>query len=183
MTSTADFTPDPGLELTRSILMDAFDRVRAGIPDLVAGLSVEDLLWRPDPAANSIAWLLWHLSRVQDDHLAALIAEEQVWTSQGWAHRFGLPYDVADIGYGQTAGQVGAFSLADPDLLVGYHEAVHNLTAGVIRSMSVEDFDRIVDRRWDPPVTGAVRIVSVVGDVTQHFGQAAYVRGLRERSR
>lgn len=182
MTSSADFVPDADLELTRGILMDAFARVRVALPELIDGLGTEDLLWRPDPGSNSMAWLLWHLSRVQDDHISDLVAEEQVWTEQGFAERFGLPYDVAAIGYGQSADEVGAFVLTEPDLLAEYHEAVYNRTAGVVRSLTVEDFSKVVDERWDPPVTAAVRVVSVLGDVTQHFGQAAYVRGLRERS-
>ncbi len=183
MTSSADFVPAPDLELTRGILMDAFARVRVAIPDLIDGLGAEDLLWRPDPGSNSMAWLLWHLSRVQDDHLSDLIAEEQVWMEQGFADRFALPYDVATIGYGQSAEEVGAFVLTEPYLLAEYHEAVYNRTAGVVRSFTVEDFDKVIDERWDPPVTTAARVVSVLGDITQHLGQAAYVRGLRERSR
>jgi hypothetical protein len=43
------------------------------------------------------------------------------------------------------------------------------------------ELDRVVDTRWDPPVTAAVRLVSVIGDTMQHLGQAAYVRGLAMR--
>jgi hypothetical protein len=42
------------------------------------------------------------------------------------------------------------------------------------------DLDRVVDKRWDPPVTLGVRLVSVVDDDAQHVGQAAYVRGLQK---
>ena len=41
-----------------------------------------------------------------------------------------------------------------------------------------DDLDRVVDTRWDPPVTLGVRLVSVVSDTLQHVGQAAYVRGI-----
>ena len=43
------------------------------------------------------------------------------------------------------------------------------------------DLGRIVDERWDPPVTLGVRLISVISDGLQHAGQAAYVRGLAER--
>jgi hypothetical protein len=36
----------------------------------------------------------------------------------------------------------------------------------------------VVDLNWDPPVTLAVRLVSVINDDLQHGGQAAYVRGM-----
>ena len=44
------------------ILRDAFGRVAEDLPALLAGLDAETLLWRPDPEANSIGWLAWHLT-------------------------------------------------------------------------------------------------------------------------
>lgn len=172
---------DGGAELARDLLTDAFGRVHEAVPEVVRGLSTDQLLWRPDPGANPIAWLVWHLSRVQDDHLAGIDGGEQVWTAEGWGERFGLPYRARSIGYGQSADEVGAFVLRDPQVLTGYHEAVHARTLEVVSALGPSDFGRIVDRRWVPPVTAAVRLVSVVNDITQHLGQAAYVRGLVER--
>ncbi|MDX6325173.1 MAG: hypothetical protein QOK15_1527 [Nocardioidaceae bacterium] len=167
------------------LLRDLFARTHALVPSLVAELSPAELLWRPDASANSIAWLVWHLSRVQDDHLAEVAGDdvEQVWTSQGWVDRFALPYDAEAIGYGQTSEEVGAFVLDSPGLLTGYHAAVHVLTESVLDDLDERALDRVVDRRWDPPVTLAVRLVSVAGDTAQHVGQAAYIRGLVQRRR
>lgn len=165
------------------LLRDAFARVHDELPPVVSDLTPEELLWRPDPAANHVAWLVWHLARVQDDHLADLSGTEQAWTGDGWADRFGLPYPTDALGYGQSAEEVGAFRLEDPSLLTGYHSAVHELTLTVLGGMDEESLARVVDDRWDPPVTAAVRLVSVVNDVTQHLGQAAYLSGLLDRRR
>lgn len=164
------------------LLLDAFERVAELVPATVADLSVDDLLWRPDPHANSIGWLVWHLARVEDDHVAGLAGSSQLWT-QSWRDRFDLPYPATAIGYGQSADEVGAFTVASPDLLTGYYGAVHERTVAVVSALSDDDFVRVVDENYDPPVTAAVRLVSVVNDITQHVGQAAYVRGLRERQR
>jgi hypothetical protein len=145
---------------------------------VVEGLDEDALHWRADPDANPIAWLVWHLTRVQDDHLAGVADRDQVWTSEGFAGRLALPYDDGDIGYGQSSDQVGAFRASASDLL-DYHAATHRMTEEVLAAGV--DLDRVVDERWDPPVTAAVRLVSVVNDITQHLGQAAYVRGLLER--
>lgn len=163
------------------LLRDAFGRVHDEVPTIVSGLSVDELLWRPDAEANPMAWLVWHLARVQDDHLAGVAEVEQVWTRDGWADRFALPYDTADLGYGQSAEEVAAFRLEDPSLLTGYHEAVHELTLSVLDDLDEASLGRVVDPHWDPPVTVAVRLVSVVNDTTQHLGQVAYVRGLLAR--
>lgn len=168
-------------DVTTEILTDAFTRIHEGLPAQLEGLTAEQILWRPAPAANPIGWLAWHLARVQDDHLADLGNVEQAWTS-GWSKRFALPYDEQAIGYGQSSEEVGAFSVTDVELLAGYYEDVHELTLRVLQTLQTPaDYERIVDDRWDPPVTAAVRITSVIGDITQHFGQLSYVRGLLDQ--
>ena len=159
----------------QQILVDAFGRVRELVIDLTDGLTDEIASYRPDPGANSIAWLVWHLSRIQDDHVAALAQVEQAWTT--WRERFDLPFRPWATGYGQDPQQVAAVRVSG-DLLAEYHHAVHELTMSYLDGLTTEELDRIVDTRWDPPVTTAVRLVSVIGDTLQHLGQAAYVRGL-----
>jgi len=63
------------------------------------------------------------------------------------------------------------------DVLVEYLSVVDMRTREMLRGLSPGDLDRIVDRRWDPPVTLGVRLVSIADDCLQHVGQAAYVRG------
>lgn len=168
-------------DVTTNILIDAFTRVRDELPQQLSGLGGEQLLWRPAPDANPIGWLAWHLARVQDDHLAGVGDVEQVWAG-GWCKRFALPYDDTTIGYGQTSEEVGRFHVTDVDLLTGYYSDVHDMTVNVLRTLRTgADYERIVDERWDPPVTAAVRITSVIGDITQHLGQLAYVRGLLDQ--
>ena len=131
----------------------------------------------PTATGNSIAWLLWHTARVQDDHVSGLAGHRQAW-HDGWVEAFGLPFDVDDIGYGHTSEQVDAVRIEDLGPLVEYHEAVHQFTLDYLGRVDADELDRVVDRRWDPPVTAGVRLVSVVGDCLQHLGQAAYVKGL-----
>ena len=160
------------------LLVDAFDRIRDGAGAAVHGLTPEQLAERPGPGANSIGWLVWHLARVQDDHVAALADREQVWTSEGWSERFGLPLEPEDTGYGHTSDQVAQVRGLAADDLVAYLGAVHAATAEFVRPLTPDDLSRVVDERWDPPVTLGVRLVSIVNDDQQHVGQAAFVRGL-----
>jgi hypothetical protein len=162
------------------LMTDALGRVRDLVGSTVAGLGDDDLGWRPDPAANSIAWLVWHLTRIEDDHVAGVAGSPQVWTDDGWADRFGLPFPVGDHGYGHSPEQVGQVR-ASADLLAGYHGAVFERTAAYLSGLTPDDLDLVIDERWDPPVTLGVRLVSVVNEVNQHVGQAAYLRGLLSR--
>jgi hypothetical protein len=163
------------------LLADAFGRIPEIVHRVVTGLTPEQLAYRVDPEANSIAWLVWHLTRIQDDHVADVAQVEQVWTAQGWADRFGLPFDPRDTGYGHRPSDVAAVQVASGDLLVGYHDAVHQQTVGYVEQLTDQDLDRVVDRSWTPPVTLGVRLVSVIADDLQHAGQAALIRGVIQR--
>lgn len=162
-----------------SLLVDGFGRVREVVHEVLEGLDDADLEYRLDSQANSICWLIWHLTRVQDDHLAAVSGPEQVWFS-GWEEQFGLPLDPGDIGYGHDPDQV-AVVRAPGDLLAGYQDATYDQTIAFVSDLTDADLAKVVDRRWDPPVTMAARLVSVLSDDLQHAGQAAYIKGLLER--
>ena len=162
------------------LLVDAFGRVREVVHQAVDRLTPEQLAYRVDPRANSIAWLVWHLTRIQDDHVADAAQAEQVWTSAGWVERFGLPLDPRATGYGHRPDEVAAVQ-ASGELLLGYHDAVHEQTTRYVAGLGPADLDRIVDRSWDPPVSLGVRLVSVIADDLQHAGQAAFVRGVLQR--
>lgn len=162
------------------LLVDAVTRIRDLVHKTVQDLPAEHLTARLDPQANTIAWLIWHLTRVQDDHIAEVADSDQVWLADGWCGRFALPFDDHAIGYGQSPAEVAQLT-ASTDLLTGYHDAVHARTVDFVRGLNGADLDRIVDPRWDPPVTLGVRLVSVISDDLQHVGQAAYVRGVLSR--
>ena len=166
-------------DIARDLMLDGFGRIRDGLPEVVDGLSVDELLWRPDADANHIAWLVWHLARQQDDQVAQLTdASESVWTGDGWVERFGLPYRADTHGWSMSSADVGRFTVADPALFAAYHAAVHERTVALVEELDDTAYARVVDDRWDPPVTLGVRLVSVVNDDQQHVGQAAFVRGL-----
>ena len=164
-----------GME-SRELLTDSFDRIDQLVRDIADGLGAEELQHRPSGSGNPIGWLLWHLSRVQDDHIAGLAGTDQVWPR--WQERFRLPFDESTVGYGHSSAEVDQVRIADPDLLVDYHAEVHEATGRYLARVDAAELDRVVDRRWDPPVTAGVRLVSIEGDCLQHLGQAAYVKGL-----
>jgi hypothetical protein len=166
--------------LSTDLMVDAFERIRDAVHPAVNGLSPEELAFRLDGESNSIAWLVWHLTRIQDDHVAGLDGISQVWNANGWAERFALPLDPSDTGYGHGPEDVAAVT-AEAQLLLGYFEDVHAKTLRYMDSLAEADLERVVDRDWDPPVTVGIRLVSVIADDLQHAGQAAYVRGILQR--
>lgn len=166
------------MTMSTKLLTDAYERISQEVHATVEGLTEGQLSTRVAPDANTIGWLIWHLTRVQDSHIADVADKEQVWTSGGWYDRFGLPFNAKATGYGFSGDDVGAVKGIDESQLTGYFDAVHAQTLAYVADLADADLTRIVDTRWDPPVTLAARLVSVISDDLQHVGQAAYVKGL-----
>jgi len=160
------------------LLLELYGRIPPLAVAAVTGAEPAQLLERITPDANPIAWLVWHAARVQDHHISEILDADQVWLDGTWAARFGLEPEPQNMGYGHSAEDVAAVRPDQPELLLEYLSAVDTRTRAFLTTLTPPDLDRIVDRRWDPPVTLGVRLVSIADDGLQHLGQAAYVRGI-----
>ena len=163
------------------LLIDIFERISEHVHEAVDGLDSDALTTPPEPGANPIGWLVWHLTRVEDHHVSELVDEEQIWISGKWAPRFGVSPDPDNTGYGHSWKDVMSIKPESADALTGYYEAVAARARKMLEATTAKDLDRIVDKRWDPPVTLGVRLVSIADDAIQHAGQATYVRGVLDR--
>jgi uncharacterized damage-inducible protein DinB len=160
------------------LLQELYGRIPPLARRAVEGVDAALLTRPPSAGANTIGWLVWHLARVQDQHIAELLATDQVWQSGDWAARCGLTPDPSDTGYGHTPAQVAAVRPESAEVLLGYLDAVHTRTDAFLANLSPADLEQVVDESYDPPVTLGVRLISVANDCLQHAGQAAYARGL-----
>ncbi|MGH9066185.1 MAG: mycothiol transferase [Acidimicrobiales bacterium] len=162
-----------------ALLLELYGRIPPLAAEAVEGLDGDRLVEQVRPGANTVGWLVWHLARVQDHHVAEILEADQVWVGEGgWPGRFGLTADPSNTGYGHNPEEVAAVRPEEPEALTGYLGAVWDRTRPMLEGLAPADLDRVVDRRWDPPVTLGVRLVSVADDSLQHVGQAAYLRGL-----
>ncbi|MBV9169732.1 MAG: DUF664 domain-containing protein [Chloroflexi bacterium] len=164
----------------KDLILDGLGRIEEHMHQYLSGLTPEQLVFRPDPEANSIGWLAWHLTRVQDDHISDLAGRPQAWLDRGWHARFNRPATGDDTGFGHTSAQVAALQPPSAQVLIDYHAAVHQPSVEYVRSLTCDQLDRELDEPWDPPVTVGVRLISVLDDCMQHAGQMAYIRGLIE---
>ncbi len=167
------------------LLRDGFTRVDEGTGALLEAAEPQMLRYRASSNSNPVAWLIWHLSRVQDDHFAFLArgldpeaGTEQCWIANDWVSRFNLPYRRLDTGFGHSSEQVADFGMYDGQHLLGYHRDVHERSMEILGTLREADLGVVIDRRWDPPVTAAARLVSILGETTAHLAQAEFVRGI-----
>ncbi|MGE3540345.1 MAG: DinB family protein [Candidatus Tectimicrobiota bacterium] len=163
----------------QQLICDALERIRSILQRTLPGLTLDELHRQPSPETNSIAWLTWHLTRVQDNGLSGLFNQPQAWVSEGWHARFGMDPDPDNEGQGNTPAQVAAFRVESGQLLLDYHARVCTRSKGFMAGLRPADFDReLPEPQYQPLPTVGVRCVSILSDNLQHAGQVAYLRGL-----
>ncbi len=163
----------------QELLKDGYGRMLLVLEKALDGLSEDDLNQQPHPDSNSIGWLAWHLTRVQDHHIADLMGEEQLWVRDGWHAKFKRASDPSDIGFRHRSEDVAAFKSPGAAIFLEYHRAVLDRSTHYISTLSAADLDRELNEPWFQPLpTVGVRLVSVISDGLQHAGQVAYLRGL-----
>lgn len=160
------------------LLTELYERIPPLAEQAATGLDAAQLAQAPQPGANSIGWLVWHIARVHDSHISEVIGESQLWSDGNWASSFGLDDDPGNTGYGHSPSEAAAVQPVSAEALLGYLAAVTERTRATLAELVPDDLDRTVDESYDPPVTLGVRLVSIADDCLQHAGQAAYARGL-----
>lgn len=163
----------------QDLLTDGYGRILQALEKALDGLTQDDLNQQPHTDCNSMGWLTWHVTRVQDHHIADLMGEEQLWLKDGWHVRFNRASDPSDTGFGHSSEDIAAFKLPDVETLLEYHRTVLGRSKRYIATLSTSDLDRELNEPWFQPLpTVGVRLVSVMSDNLQHVGQVAYLRGL-----
>ncbi len=179
-------------------ITDGYGRVLQILEEALDGLTQDDLNKQPRSDCNSIGWLVWHVTRVQDYGIAELMGEKQLWIRDRWHAKFNRAPNPSDIGFepfGHSAEDVVAFKAPNVETLLEYYRAVLEWSERYISSLSATDLDRElnkpawtaekkrpvtgagVGRQYQPPTVG-VRLISILSECLQHAGQVAYLRGL-----
>jgi hypothetical protein len=166
--------PDGKMDLNQFIIA-LCESPHRWIKQATEGLTDEQLFYQPTPDTNSIAWLVWHLSRWRDKVSASIVGEPQVWTSQGWDQRFNMPGE--RTGLGDTLEQVAAFRV-DRDSLLAYANAAHDALVQRVSRLTPEQFEKPVEYLPGSSRSAWRALVSVMGDSSEHTGQINYLRGM-----
>ncbi len=160
----------------RQMVINIYDKISQVLTKALEGLDQNDLDQQPKPDCNSIGWLAWHLTRVQDRAISRLTGEEQLWIKDKWASKFNRSDDPQDFGFRHSSEDLAAFKSPDVKIQLAYHRSVLEQTKHFISSLSESDLDRKVNHPVYPTV--GANLVGSISDNLQHAGQIAYVRGL-----
>lgn len=160
----------------RQMVINIYEKTSQVLTKALEGLDQNDLDQQPKPDCNSIGWLAWHMTRVQDRATAHLAMEEQLWVKEGWHNKFNRPPDPQDFGLGHGLKDLAAFRSPNVQTILGYHSAVLQRSKRYIGNLSETDLDRSLDHPRFPTV--GARLMAVISDNLQHAGQVAYLHGL-----
>ena len=159
----------------QQLLVTIFERASQILEKALDGLTQHDLDYVPNPDCNSIAWLAWHLTRVQDSAISSLMGKEECWIVEKWYSKFNRNPDPTDRGVGHSSEDVSNFKSPDSKTLLDYYCAVFKQTKEYISKLSTAELGREIDNPRYPMV--GLRLAAITNDNLQHVGQIAYLRG------
>lgn len=161
-------------------ILDNLNRIQRALTEALDSLTYEELTWQPDDEANSIGFLLWHITRCEDTYIQSLIFQRpQVWVSEGWHDRMSLPDDLWNNGNGYTVEQLTDFRVPELKDLLEYAQEVRRRTNDFLRDLTPERSEEIIAQEGFGGISVGGLLSYMLCELTQHIGQIAYIRGLQ----
>lgn len=146
------------------------------VSEALKGLSPAELAWRPRPHSNSIAFLMWHLTRGEDLWInRILLGEKDIYESAGWYKKFGTP--AQDTGFGYDVAKLDAWPVPALSLLKEYAAAVRAKTLAYLKSLTAVKLDEPRDFGWRKGTAGSA-LSHLVNELAEHSGQIGYLHGI-----
>lgn len=135
-----------GLSLCLGMVADLHDESPAAVfGSLAADLTEAEFRFRPADGWESVAWQLWHLTRIEDAVGAIGLADRPQVYDADWRRRLAAPVD--DTGNALDADQAGGLAAAlDFAELLAYRREVGSRTAAIVAGLDPAALRRPADR-------------------------------------
>ncbi len=122
------------------VIKTALERNWGMVDRALEGLDDVTLAQQPNANSNSVAWLLWHMTRVVDTFVnSRLQSKPQLWVQDGWHQKFGMNDDPGQTGQGMSSEDLAAWTTPSRDVLLGYFEAVKTGARDYLTSLTDAD--------------------------------------------
>ncbi len=163
----------------KEMVVFSLNQSRSYLDRSLEGLTQEDIAWKPADHCNSIAFILWHVTRVEDYFFTRVLqSKTALYEAEGWMEKLGTPLD---SGYGYTAEQLKSWPVPKLEDLRGYVDAVRQSSLAYIEQLTPENMLELV-RPDRPPDTVGQILIRICTEIALHTGQIDYLRGLRSGS-
>ena len=159
----------------KELILSSLEQSHEYLSKALEGLNQEELAWSPGPECNSIAFILWHTSRVEDFFVNRVIQrEKELYESESWQDKLGTPLKVAQY----TAEELSAWPVPPLEILQEYVRAVREKTLALLQSMPSNKLAELARPDRPPDTIGAI-LGRMSTETALHVGQIAYLRGVQ----
>ena len=169
--------------ILKEFFKELFSKEYNLLAEIISDLSEDDLYWQPSKESNSIGWTIWHIARVEDMWIQFFSKRGiEQWESENWHTVFDLP--TRQTGFRYTPEQISSFPHIDINTLMAYQESVRSSTTEFLDKLQQPDYTTTPwsDRpdMWWHNFSIINMLQQLLGELYQHIGQIAYIKGLRK---
>lgn len=168
----------------QAVLLDAFQLAHRNLRAAVLDLTPEQLVWRPQEGANSVAFYLWHVPRTTDFYInRRLRSEPELWSRDNWRARIPIEAEGQGtrglgIGSGFTDQQVGAMPALPPSQYLAYLDVVAAQVEAWLTTLAPEELLEEREREGFQKAQVLRVVLAALGHSHSHTGEIGYVKGL-----
>ncbi len=161
----------------KDIILGSLQQSQGFLAKALDDLTQEEASWRPTSECNSIAFILWHLARVEDYFMSRVIQRQtETYEAEGWQQKLGTA--PRDMGFGYTVEKLQAWPVPKLEIIRGYHEAVRLKTLAFLESATPEKLAEVPRPDRSPDSIG-ISLGHMATELALHISQIAYLRGVK----
>jgi uncharacterized damage-inducible protein DinB len=159
----------------KELILKSLEQSQEYLTRALDGLTQEEAAWSPGPECNSIAFILWHTTRVEDFFINRVLQRgRELYEMEGWQEKLGTPVKA----YQYTVEELQAWPVPKLEVLRQYYDSVRQKTLAFLNSISPEKLSEVPRPERSPDSIG-VSLGHVSTEIAMHVGQIAYLRGVQ----
>ncbi len=151
--------------------------LHGGFRDAREGQDAEQLHFVPEGESHSVAWVLWHATRIEDLFFQQLFqSKPEIWAEGDYAAKTGLPEK--GFGTGQTTAEARGMQIQDLAAFWEYQDAVHAASDSYLAGLTEADLEREIRLRDRTETLGESITLHLVMHLNGHRGEINLIRGM-----
>ena len=138
-------------------------------------LTRDEVAWRPTNSSNSIAFILWHMTRAEDIFINRVMqGKGELYEAEGWYEKLGTPTKI----YQYTEEELQAWPVPKVELLKEYTNSIRERTLTFLKPITSKKLSEVPMPERSPLSIGAM-LSHLCNEIAIHAGQIAYLRGMQ----
>ncbi len=159
----------------KELLLRSLEQSQGYLTKALNGLTQEEANWSSSPECNSISFILWHMTRVEDFFVNRVIQRgRELYESQKWQDKLGTPTKA----YQYTREELQSWRAPKLEILREYANSVRQNTLAFLKSIPPERLSEVPRPDRSPDSIG-VTLGHMSTEIALHVGQIAYLRGMQ----